>query len=63
MKTLDYIHKVEAYKGKPSHDDAIDTTKADRITLAKLYKLNQKMPVTVTQLNHKGKGNAHHVND
>jgi hypothetical protein len=49
VKTIDYIHKVEAHKGKPpSGNDAIDTDKADRITLAKLYNLNQKMPVTVT---------------
>ena len=50
MKTLDYIHKVEAHKGKPCIDDAIETERLDRVTLAKLHKLNQTMPVTVKQL-------------
>ena len=56
MKTLDYIHKVEAHKveahkGKPCTDDAIDTERLDRVALAELHKLNQKMPVRVFQLN------------
>jgi len=50
MKTLDYIHKVEAHKGKPCTDDAIETERLDRVTIAKLHKLNAKMPVTVKQL-------------
>jgi hypothetical protein len=50
MKTLDYIHKVEAHKGKPCTDDAIDTERLDRVAIAKLHKLNAKMPVTVKQL-------------
>jgi hypothetical protein len=51
MKTLDYIHKVEAHKVRPCTDDAIDTERLDRVALAKLHKLNQKMPVRVFQLN------------
>jgi len=51
MKTLDYIHKVEAHKGKPCTDDAIETERLDRVALAELYNLNQKMPVRVFQLN------------
>jgi hypothetical protein len=51
MKTLDYIHKVEAHKGTPKPaDPSIDTERLDRVTLAKLHKLNTKMPVTVKQL-------------
>jgi hypothetical protein len=51
MKTLDYIHKVEAHKGTPKPvDPSIDTERLDRVTLAKLHKLNAKMPVTVKQL-------------
>ena len=53
MKTLDYIHKVEAYKGTPKPaETSIDIERLDRVTLAKLYRLNAKMPVTVTQLNY-----------
>ncbi len=52
MKTLDYIHKVEAHKGTPKPaDPSIDTERLDRVALAKLYKLNAKMPVRVFQLN------------
>jgi hypothetical protein len=51
MKTLDYIHKVEAHKGRPCTDDAIDTERLDRVALAKLHNLNQKMPVRVFELN------------
>ena len=52
MKTLDYIHKVEAYKGTPKPaDPSIDTERLDRVTIAELHKLNAKMPVTVTKLN------------
>ena len=51
MKTLDYIHKVEAYKCTPKHaDPSIDTERLERVTIAELYRLNAKMPVTVTQL-------------
>lgn len=51
MKTLDYIYKVEAYRSKPKPAEAsIDTERLERITLAKLHKLNAKMPVTVKQL-------------
>jgi hypothetical protein len=51
MKTLDYIHKVEAYKCTPKPaDPSIDTERLDRVTLAKLSRLNAKMPVTVKPL-------------
>ena len=51
MKTLDYIHKVEAYKCTPKHaDPSIDTERLERVTIAELSRLNAKMPVTVTQL-------------
>lgn len=51
MKTLDYIHKIEAYRSttKPV-DPSIDTERLERITIAELFKLNAKMPVTVKQL-------------
>ncbi len=52
MKTVDYIHKVEAYKCTPKPGDpSIDTERLDRVTIAELYRLNAKMPVTVKQLN------------
>ena len=52
MKTVDYIHKVEAYRGTPKPPDpSIETERLDRVALAKLHKLNQKMPVHVFQLN------------
>ena len=70
MKTLDYIHKVEAYKGTPKPadpsidterlervkgtpkpaDPSIDTERLERVTIAELYRLNAKMPVTVKPL-------------
>lgn len=51
MKTLDYIHKVEAYKCTPKPaDPSIDTDRLERVTIAELFKLNAKMPVTVKQL-------------
>jgi hypothetical protein len=51
MKTLDYIHKLEAHKVRPCTDDAIETERLDRVALAKLHKINAKMPVRVFQLN------------
>lgn len=51
MKTPDYIHKVEAYRSKPKPaDPSIDTERRERVTIAELFKLNAKMPVTVKQL-------------
>ena len=51
MKTLDYIHKVEAYKCTPKPvETSIDTERQERVTIAKLHKLNAKMPVTVKPL-------------
>ena len=51
MKTLDYIHKVEAYRGTPRPaEPSIDTERLERVTIAELFKLNAKMPVTVKQL-------------
>ena len=51
MKTLDYIHKVEAYKCTPKLAEAsIDTERLERVTIAELSRLNAKMPVTTKQL-------------